>query len=146
MSNRNALTEDERDLFIAGYCEAMLWANTVSEDEEENDRGIDPAWWQTPSEFWQLQAFDRESQTRIEEVCNAFLDANRAMLRQATRLQPNRTMDFHGHDLALTAAGHGTGFWDRGYPEELGQRLSDAAKMYAADAWFGEDGIVHYEG
>lgn len=34
-----------------------------------------------------------------------------------------------GHDLWLTQAGHGCGFWDRGLGE-LGERLTDAAKLF----------------
>lgn len=34
-----------------------------------------------------------------------------------------------GHDLHLTAQGHGTGFWDRGLGE-LGERLTEAAKRF----------------
>lgn len=41
-----------------------------------------------------------------------------------------------GHDFILTANGHGTGFWDRGYDTGLGRALSDACKGYSIDAEF----------
>lgn len=45
-----------------------------------------------------------------------------------------------GHDFYLTRNGHGAGFWDRGLGE-VGDRLSDAAKVY------GETSIeILYEG
>jgi hypothetical protein len=37
-----------------------------------------------------------------------------------------------GHDFWLTRRGHGTGFWDRGLGK-LGDRLSEAAKVYGDD-------------
>ena len=36
----------------------------------------------------------------------------------------------NGHDLWLTQAGHGTGFWDRGYPDALGEALTDASHRF----------------
>jgi hypothetical protein len=35
----------------------------------------------------------------------------------------------NGHDLHLTAQGHGVGFWDRGLGE-LGERLTEAARKF----------------
>lgn len=47
-----------------------------------------------------------------------------------------------GHDLILTANGHGTGFWDSGLGR-IGTELSDACKGYSFDAEFAlEDGDV----
>lgn len=33
-----------------------------------------------------------------------------------------------GHDITLTRNGHGTGFWDRGHPDDVARRLTDSAK------------------
>lgn len=141
-----AFTDDERDAFIAGYCEAMLWANTRDSDDPDNV-DIEPAWWQSPSRHWQLEAFSVESQRRIEEVCDDFMRATEPMLRAASMIRPERDMSYHGHDLALTQNHHGAGFWDRGYPRALGDALTEAAEaMGAADAWFTNDEPVVYEG
>lgn len=43
-----------------------------------------------------------------------------------------------GHDLILTANGHGVGFWDRGLGE-LGNRLTANAKPYSFEAEFALD-------
>lgn len=48
-----------------------------------------------------------------------------------------------GHDLWLTSQGHGTGFWDRGLPYDMGQRLTKRAKLEHADAYIGDDGLIH---
>jgi hypothetical protein len=58
-----------------------------------------------------------------------------------------------GHDIILTANGHGTGFWDRGLPDvqmsddtwhNAGDYLTEAAHGYSFDAEFAldEDGGV----
>lgn len=38
----------------------------------------------------------------------------------------------HGHDFWLTRNGHGAGFWDRGYPHDVAERLSGASRVYGA--------------
>lgn len=53
-----------------------------------------------------------------------------------------------GHDLWLTAQGHGAGFWDRG-AGELGERLSEAARLSGfagADLYAGDDGLIYLSG
>lgn len=54
------------------------------------------------------------------------------------------TAESIGHDFWLTRNGHGTGFWDRGYDDELGDRLTDAAHSFgSSDLYIGDDGKVH---
>jgi hypothetical protein len=43
-----------------------------------------------------------------------------------------------GHDLWLTAAGHGAGFWDRGLGA-AGARLTAYAKLFPMDAYHHKD-------
>jgi hypothetical protein len=43
-------------------------------------------------------------------------------------------MGQHGHDLALTRNGHGTGYWDRGYGA-TGQVLTSAAHRLGEITW-----------
>jgi hypothetical protein len=49
-----------------------------------------------------------------------------------------------GHDFWLTRCGHGAGFWDGGWPAEVGKRLTIAAKIYGnVDVSVGEDGKIY---
>lgn len=80
----------------------------------------------------------------LRAQCAAFLFAARRMLRPfIVRDGRDRTLARAGHDLWLTAQGHGAGFWDgdwciragdlRGEPEEdidHSDALSDIAKTY----------------
>ena len=40
----------------------------------------------------------------------------------------NMSAEQFGHDTWLTRNGHGTGFWDRGYPQAVANRLTEAAR------------------
>ena len=50
-----------------------------------------------------------------------------------------------GQDFLLTRNGHGTGFWDRGYDEELETILMDATKSFG-EVWLylGDDKRLHF--
>ncbi len=52
----------------------------------------------------------------------------------------------YGHDLYYTSAGHGTGFWDRGYPDALADALSDQARAFGTfPCWLSADGKVVFD-
>jgi hypothetical protein len=49
-----------------------------------------------------------------------------------------------GHDIWLTRNGHGTGFWDRGYEQQVSDRLCAAAdKLGSSDVYAGDDGNIY---
>jgi hypothetical protein len=50
-----------------------------------------------------------------------------------------------GYDFWLTRNGHGTGFWDGGYPE-TGDRLTEIAESFgSSELYVGEDNIVYIQ-
>lgn len=52
------------------------------------------------------------------------------------------------HDLWLTCEGHGAGFWDGGWPVDLGEYLTKFSEDRRSDASFfiGDDGQLEVEG
>jgi hypothetical protein len=49
-----------------------------------------------------------------------------------------------GVDFWMARDGHGAGFWDGGWPHDVGRRLTDAAHAYGSfDLYVGDDGMVH---
>jgi hypothetical protein len=62
-------------------------------------------------------------------ICRQFCMENAADLEEAVKR--GRPVDHLGHDLWLTGAGHGAGFWDRNELEDggLGERLTEACKQ-----------------
>lgn len=150
-----AFTEDERRAFILGYTDTMKWANTYRDVRIPSDNG------QPESDEWESESFDalhdiavwlfdHDSMVRIEEVCDDFMRATEPMLRAGTMCNgPGNDFTQHGMDFALTQNGHGSGFWDRGYPYALGEALTEAAKAQgSADAIVHDEanGLLTYEG
>ncbi len=66
----------------------------------------------------------------IEANVRSFVEDNYITLGEA-----NVSPEQCGHDLILTANGHGAGFWDRGLGE-AGGRLTEATRGYSFDAEF----------
>lgn len=56
--------------------------------------------------------------------CARFESENTALLEKAGDFWQN------GADFWYTRNGHGVGFWDRGYPNEVADPLSDAARKF----------------
>lgn len=49
-----------------------------------------------------------------------------------------------GHDFWLTREGHGAGFWDGDWDDEIGSRLTDAAHQYGeVYIYVGDDGKIY---
>lgn len=124
--------------FIAGYIEAALWTSSIGEDfaEKHNtETGEDWASDVGMLDFgFTADDLSSEALASVTEDCEAFLAANGADLAQYAEersYDPSQgsVMSYAGHDFWLTRCGHGAGFWDRGLGA-LGDRLSDAAKVY----------------
>lgn len=103
--------------FLRGYIEAALF--TTDDycpggcDYAESGRADElapelPAWWVAEA----------------DKDCRQFQEANAALLERAGDDERN------GRDFWYTRNGHGVGFWDRGYPDEIGDALTDAAKAF----------------
>lgn len=125
--------EDYLAVFIHGYCDAMLWANTECVDAkgERTDTEVNPAWWQTDQKpNWGIDAFDEPSQTAITEDCTNFVNSNAADLTAAYEATSHKYgPEQAGQDFALTRNHHGAGFWDRGL-NDIGTRLTEDAHIY----------------
>lgn len=133
--------------FFVGYIECALWAET-DESTEEGGEPFDRNYGREDIAQSSLDAMRRD--------CKAFADANLAdlelycqnVVRQTVRSPSN----YAGHDLWLTANGHGCGFWDRDgvgesgrgeAPEGLGDRLTKASEAFASDLCLGDDGQIY---
>jgi hypothetical protein len=48
------------------------------------------------------------------------------------------------HDFWLTRNGHGAGFWDGDYEQDIGEKLTDLAHSFGeTDLYVGDDGMVY---
>jgi len=67
--------------------------------------------------------FDAATVAAAYGTCTTFLAMHMAELETG-----HDDWGQHGHDLWLTRQGHGTGFWDRGYPADISRRITEAAR------------------
>ena len=105
--------------FIEAYKEAILF--TLIDDEDSPE-------------------FSAEALATIDKDCNAFYDANWELLSDAGGNESQNGMDFW-----FNRNGHGCGFWDRGYVEEIGEALSKAAHGFGEkDVYIGDDGLLYF--
>lgn len=119
-------TEADRDAFFTQYVETLLWS-------ESDDNGV------SLDDTYGADDVAAESVTEMRAECDDFVSANAADL---TGIDAGQA----GHDFALTRNGHGAGFWDRGLGA-LGDRLSDAAKVYGTQGLSaGDDGVLYVHG
>lgn len=129
-----------------GYAHAATWADLHIESRPDE---LGSAAYE-----YGLDEIDEEGQRRIRQLCFDFALANEADVdAYMERITPHHdctTGEQVGHDLYLTAVGHGAGFWDRGLGE-LGERLTTASKGYGLNhVWLDESDpanvIVRVEG
>lgn len=127
--SRRVRTWEELDAFTQGYIEAAMWTMTDDDGGSLDRLG--------------LQDVHPETIRKAITDCVAFQQAHRATLDRATE-ETGRPDSYHGHDFWLTRNHHGTGFWDRGYSEDVAKVLSDASQGFGECDWYlGDDGLVH---
>jgi hypothetical protein len=86
-----------------------------------------------------LEDIDGESIAEHREQLADFIEANAEDIEQS-----GMSDEMLGHDFWLTRNGHGAGFWDRGYPDGIGERLTASCKPYgSSDAYVGNDNLVY---
>lgn len=140
------MTQPRLDTFTRAYIDAALWSSTAygSREEEEQDpadaNGDRSGRFDASFHDCNFGAADLSPELRAHVIadCTAFQSAHAediaADLAQA------------GHDFWLTRNGHGAGFWDGDWPQDVGKRLTDAAHAYGEEDWYAysEDGGETY--
>ncbi|WP_156096594.1 hypothetical protein [Amycolatopsis jejuensis] len=109
--------------------------NTFDADSDPDASDFRPA--ASPAELRGLLTWDALKE--LVRDATGFVAAQHADL---TRAAEQREWADLGHDFALSRAGHGTGFWDRGLGD-VGDRLHRAAKVYSGDGLYLTGGRVH---
>ena len=123
MSNNSPL-----DRFTAGYITALLWSSMVTCDDGEDHN----------ADEFELSTAGAD---RCRADCLAFYQRHGADVDAAAQVYG---YDHAGHDFALTRNGHGAGYWDGDLPQELGERLTDAAKECGeCSPYLGDDELIY---
>jgi hypothetical protein len=116
--------------FVTAYKDCLLWSSIDNADEQ----GGEPL-----DANYDFDDFAPEALAQIESDCAAFLSDPRTLA-----LCEKHGMAQSGHDFWLTRNHHGAGFWDRGYPKDEGDYLTERAHVYSEqDAYVGDDGSIY---
>jgi len=115
------------DAFTKAYLEAALW----SSNDNADDQGGEPL-----DSNYSFGDIASETLASIKSDCEAF------QRDHAEDIGSN--VEQAGHDFWLTRNHHGAGFWDGDWPEEVGERLTDASNAYGGvDLYVGDDGFIY---
>lgn len=115
------------DAFTAAYLECALW----STNDDSDERGGNPL-----DDNYTVNDIAPEALEEAIADCKAF------QADHAADIDGNEEQA--GHDFWLTRNGHGAGFWDGDWPREVGERLTEASKVYGGvDLYVGDDGLIY---
>jgi hypothetical protein len=134
------------DRMTAAYLECAEWSSVDADPSQPAPiDGSDPD--PVPLDSLGLE-WSTDANNAAREVCESFvataladLVAVAAMVEQVGRSEYSAA-ELAGHDLWLTSARHGTGFWDRGYGA-AGDRLTKVAHTFPMDVYIGDDRQLH---
>jgi hypothetical protein len=125
-------TMADLDEFTTQYLATAFWTDEERLKEEAEENGLDPG----EHDFeWSPEAL-----MDAQEDCNSFREQFQELLDQAGDDEQN------AHDFWLTRNGHGAGFWDRGYPDEIGDALAEASRKFGEKyTYLGDDGLIYFQ-
>jgi len=118
--------------FTDAYIEAMLWS--TSDMDEKRGECLDAN--------FKIEDIAPEFMKKIKSDCKKFIEENYEFI-------PEDDIRKAGVDFWLTRAGHGAGFWDGDWKNEVdgknaGEHLTKAADAYGSiDPYVGDDGKIY---
>ena len=101
--------------FRDAYVECALWSSTDEDGSPLDGLGLE---------------LSAELKEQVESDCEDFYSANHE-LWDAHGMSDSQA----GHDFWLTRNHHGTGFWDRGLRDDVGEALTDSAHSWGGQDW-----------
>lgn len=110
------------------YLMCALWAS----NGESNENGENPL-----DANYGIDDFSQEATERAERECQALLSTYSDVI--GTRF------DQAGHDFWLTRNRHGAGFWDGGWPKDIGNILTNASHAFGElNVYVGDDNKLYF--
>lgn len=116
----SVVSDDDREDCYLAYVDAALWSTMVGSEDGRDDTCLD-------AEHSETDLDDRTRELLRRHVAT-FCAAMGDTVIAAIAARPGLDWSQVGHDLWLTANGHGCGFWDGDWPEKEGEILTAAAK------------------
>jgi len=116
--------------FEEAYFACALW----SSNDESTPAGGEPF-----DSNYNFEDIAPEAVAQMKKDCREFQ-------KIYAKLMEGLAPDQCGHDFWLTRNGHGAGFWDRGYPKEIGDGLTKACKAFGeCDLYLGDDKKIYIQ-
>jgi hypothetical protein len=124
------------DEFTLAYIEAALW----STNDNSNEQGGDPL-----DKNYDIEDIDKDTLKKMVADCAQFQEANDSLIMEENLVNHSYpAVERAGHDFWLTREGHGAGFWDGDWEEEVGIKLTKAAKQFGEFYLIvGDDGLIY---
>lgn len=136
---------DEFEAFLAAYIEAALWS-TTDESDEEGGEFLD--------RNYGREHLSPETLEKMTEDCRKFLERGQKFIDQAKELAnlgkwrlpagaDCTIMEFAGHHFWLTRNGHGCGFWDGDWPEDIGESLDKISEDFKSFYLYVSNSVIY---
>lgn len=123
------MTAKDLDVFTLAYITAAMF--TEDDDPQSGEFQMHGS--------WHLDNIDPASLQVMIAECQHFQNVHDSDIAD--------DLEHAGRDFWYTRNGHGCGFWDGDWPDEVGKRLTDAAEGYGEQAlYIGDDGVIYVYG
>lgn len=110
------------------YCEAIHFTEDHSEDTDGDISNLD---------------FSEDSLKTVHNVCQKALKF--LYEKFPTFELTQKTCELFGHDLWLTRNGHGAGFWDGDWDENIGDVMTKYCQTLHENYVYGDNGTIRFE-
>jgi hypothetical protein len=126
---------DLREVFDA-YATTALWSTT----DESNDQGGDPL-----EANYSLADLAPSAEEEMVSDCKRFLDRAWPLLEKAPDTIHGRPkLEMAGFHFWLARNGHGIGFDDGDWPDDVADKLQQLAKRFGTqNIYVGDDGMIY---
>jgi hypothetical protein len=127
----------ELDAFTRAYIEAALW----STNDESTPQGGEPL-----DDNYCVADIEASTLRKMVADCAKFQEENAELIIEDNyiRVTAYSVEEMAGHDFWLTRQGSGCGYWDGDWEEEVGIKLTKAAKQFGEFYLIvGDDGLIY---
>ena len=112
--------------FLEQYLVTALWSSIDEKDNPFDDN-------------YSIDDFSEKALKQADKDCDLFIE------KAGDLLDDFDDTDI-AHDFWLTRQGHGAGFWDGDYPDEIGDKLTEIANDFRElYIYVGSDGKLYFE-
>ena len=111
--------------FLEQYLVTALWSSIDEKDNPFDDN-------------YSIDDFSEKALKQADKDCDLFIE------KAGDLLDDFDDTDI-AHDFWLTRQGHGAGFWDGDYPDEIGDKLTEIANDFRElYIYVGDDGQLYF--